>query len=128
MNTDQITTRKQLQGYGATRYQTTIITRNLAPVARQGRAYVYALNNVIEAIRDYLQRSGIQLKNRQTLQAILQVLLERLGNVIEFPFSRGTNPKIDKLAKQLTQAMSNTDAVLAELKASAAAIKAKYGI
>ena len=128
MDTAQITTRKQLQGYGATRYQTTIITRNLAPVARQGRAYVYALNNVIEAIRDYLQRSRIQLKTRQTLQAILQVLLKRLGNVIEVPFSRGTNPEIDKLAKQLTQAMSDTDAVLAELKATAAAIKAKYGI
>ena len=128
MNTAQITTRKQLQGYGATRYQTTIITKNLNPVARQGKAYVYALNNVIEAIRDYLQRSRIQLKTRQTLQAILQVLLKRLGNIIEFPFSRGTNPEIDKLAKQLTQAMSNTDAVLAELKATAAAIKAKYGI
>jgi hypothetical protein len=54
------------------------------------------------------------------------LLLERLGNVIEVPFDRPTNPEINQLAKKLTQAITNTDTVLAELKATAATIKAKY--
>jgi hypothetical protein len=55
-------------------------------------------------------------------------LLERLGNVIEVPFGRGTHPEINKLARQLTQAMSRTDSALAELKATAATINAKYNM
>ena len=126
MNNEKITTRLQLRGYGATRYQAKAVTKNLIAVANQGRAYAYPVSDVVASIREYLQRPRIQPATRQILEAVLQALLERLGNVIEVPFGRGTNPEISKLARQLTQAMSKTDSALAELKATAATIKAKY--
>lgn len=128
MNTKKLTTRLQLQGYGATRYQAKAITKNLTAAANQGRAYVYPVADVVASIREYLQRPRIQPATRQILEAVLQALLKRLGNVIEVPFGRGTSPEINKLARQLTQAMSRTDSALAELKATAATIKAKYNM
>lgn len=38
MNTAKFTTRKQLQGYGATRYLATIITKDLIPISTKTRA------------------------------------------------------------------------------------------
>jgi hypothetical protein len=128
MNTQKVTTRPQLRGYGATRYQAEAITKNLTAVANQGRAYAYPVSDVVASIRENLQHPRIQPATRQLLEAVLQALLERLGNVIEVPFGRGTNPEINKLARELTQAMSRTDSALAELKATAATIKAKYNM
>ena len=126
MNASKTTTRKQLQGYGASRYLATVITKNLTPVTKQGKAYAYALTDVIISIREYKKRPRIKPKTSQTLENILRSLLERLGNVIQVPFSHGTDPEISELAKQLVQAMSDTDSVLAEFKATVATIKAKY--
>lgn len=124
--TSKITTRKQLQGYGASRYHARTLTKNLTPVAKQGTAYTYSLSDAIVSIREYLERPRIKPATRQILAAILQVLQERLGNVIEVPFNRATNSEISQLAKQLTRAVSDTDMALAELKSTAATIKAKY--
>ncbi len=128
MNTEKVTTRLQLRGYGATRYQAEAVTRNLTVVANHGRAYAYPVSDVVASIREYLPRPRIQPATRQILEAVLKALLERIGNVIEVPFDRGTNPDINKLARQLTQAMSRTDSTLAELKATAATINAKYNM
>jgi hypothetical protein len=128
MNIEKVTTRLQLQGYGATRYQAEAITKNLTTAAHQGRAYAYPVSDVVVSIREYLQRPRIQPATRQILEAVCLALLERLGNVIEVPFGRGTSPEINKLARQLTQSMSRTDSALAELKATAATIKAKYSM
>lgn len=128
MNTEKVTTRLQLRGYGATRYQAEAVTRNLTVVANQDRAYAYPVSDVVASIREYLQRPRIQPATRQILEAVCRDLLERIGNVIEVPFDRGINPGINKLARQLTQAMSRTDSTLAELKATAATIKAKYNM
>jgi hypothetical protein len=128
MNTEKVTTRLQLRGYGATRYQAEAITKNLTTAAHQGRAYAYPVSDVVVSIREYLQRPRIQPATRQILEAVCRALLERLGNVIEVPFGRGTSPEINKLARQLTQSMSRTDSALAELKATAATIKAKYNM
>jgi hypothetical protein len=128
MNTEKVTTRLQLRGYGATRYQAEAITKNLTSVSKQGRAYVYPVSDVVASIKEYLQRPRIQPATRQILEAVCHALLERLGNVIEVPFGHGTHPEINKLARQLTQSMSRTDSALAELKATAATIKAKYNM
>ena len=128
MSTEKFTTRKQLQGYGATRYQAEAITKNLTSQGLQSRAYTYAVSDVIVAIRDYMQRPRIKPITRQTLEAILQALLDRLSNVVEVPFGRVTSPEINQLARQLSQAMFETDSALAELKATAATIKAKHNI
>lgn len=128
MSAEQTTTRKQLQGYGATRYQSELITKNLTSVAKHGRAYAYAVGDVMVSIKEYSQHTRIKQTTRQSLETILQMLLERLNNVIEVPFGRTTAPKINKLARQLTQAMSNTDRALTELKATTATIKAKHSM
>ena len=126
MDTQKVTTRLQLRGYGATRYQAQAITKNLTVAVHQGRAYAYPVSDVVASILEYLQRPRVQPATRQILEAVLQALLERLGNVIEVPFGRGTHPEINELARQLTQSMSRTDSALAELKATAATINAKY--
>ncbi len=128
MSTEKLTTRQQLQGYGATRYQAEAITKNLTSVTQQGRAYAYAVSDVILSIRNYLLRPRIQPTTRQILEAVLKALLERLRNVIEVPFGRASDPELNKLARHLTQAMFDTDSALAELKATAATIKAKHGM
>ena len=128
MDTEKVITRLQLRGYGATRYQAEAITKNLTAAVHQGRAYAYPVSDVVASIREYLQRPRVQPATRQILEAVLQVLLERIGNVIEVPFGRGTHPEINKLARQLNQSMSRTDNALAELKATAATIKAKYNM
>jgi hypothetical protein len=93
MNTEKVTTRLQLRGYGATRYQAEAITKNLTAVANQGRAYAYPVSDVVASIREYLQRPRIQPATRQILEAVLQALLERLGNVIEVPFGQWHQPR-----------------------------------
>ena len=126
ISTEKFTTRLQLRGYGATRYQAEAITKNLTSVAKQNRSYAYAVSDVINSIRAYLHSSRIKPATRRILETVLEALLERLSNVIEVPFSHSTDPEINKLARQLTQIMSNTDRALAEIKATAAALKAKY--
>jgi hypothetical protein len=126
VNTSKTTTRQQLQGYGASRYYAIKLTKHLIPVSRQGKAYVYALSDVIQSLRDNLERSRIKPKTRQTLEQILQLLLARLGNVLEVPFGRANTSEVNQLAMRLSKAMSQTDTTLAALKATAATIKGKY--
>jgi hypothetical protein len=126
MNTSKTTTRRQLQGYGVSRYYAIALTKNLTPIARQSNAYVYTLSDVIKSLRDHLERSRIKAKTRQTLEQILQVFLERLGNVLEVPFGRANASEVSKLAMRLSQAISKTDVTLAALKATAATMKGKY--
>ena len=128
MNEEKLTTRRQLQGYGASSYHAEVITKNLTLVAKQGRTYIYAVSDVIVSIRDYLQRPRVKPTSRQVLEGVLQALLERLNNVVEVPFGCATDPEINKLARQLSQSMSDTDSALAELEATAATIKSKYSI
>jgi hypothetical protein len=119
----QTTTRKQLQGYGATRYLATKITASLTPVDRAGTAYVFALEPTIAAIRLYAARSRIHLTTQQTLNHILSELLARLDNII--PLSLEEKPsELGKLAKQALKAMRRTDKAMAEMKATVASATA----
>ncbi|WP_008315873.1 hypothetical protein [Leptolyngbya sp. PCC 6406] len=122
----QIVTRRQLQAYGMSKYHAQIITKGLSPLGRQGQAYIYDLSQVIASINDYIKRPRIQKATRKTLEEILTVLRELLGNVVEIPFSEDGDPEIRKVVAKLTQAMAKTDASLAALKADAAEIKQRY--
>lgn len=128
MNSHKITTRKQIQGYGATTYQARVLTQPLLPVDTKGNAYTYEVTDVITSIREYIQRPRIKLATRQRLESVLEVLLDRLGNVIAVPFDQSGDSEISKLARNLIQSMAKTDQALAELKATAATIKAKYNV
>ena len=68
------TTRKQLQGYGASRYLVRRLTASLVPVAKSGNAYVYSLGQAIAAIRDYSSNPRIKLATKQVLEQILAQL------------------------------------------------------
>ncbi|MEP0871493.1 hypothetical protein NDA01_16915 [Trichocoleus desertorum AS-A10] len=126
MNSHKITTRKQLQGYGATTYQARVLTQSLSPVATQGKTYTYEITGVIASIREYLQRPRIKLVTCQKLESVLEALLNQLGNIIAIPFGKSSDLEISRLAKNLIQSMAKTDQALAELKATAATIKGKY--
>jgi hypothetical protein len=123
MQVDGVTTRQQLQGYGASRYLARTITGSLTPVGKEGRAWTYSSKEVIGSIRNRLQNSRIKLTTQETLNRILNSLLERLGNVVQVSFGSGTDPELSELTKQLFKAMSKTDKALGELKATAANLK-----
>ena len=122
------TSRIQLKGYGLTRYQAIKITQPLTPISRQGRTYIYSINDVISSIRNTLSNPRIKPQTKNQLTTLLTSLLERLGNVIPLPFNLGksSHPEIGELTKQLLRAISVTDQNLAELKATAANINSKY--
>jgi len=122
----QTVTRRQLQAYGMSKYHTQVITKGLAPVSKHGRAYVYSLSEVITEIKNYIKRPRIKKSTRQLLQVILASLLELLGNVVEVPFLKESDPEVRQIITKLAQAMAKTDASLAALKADAAEIKQKY--
>lgn len=122
----QTITRKQLQAYGMSQYHTQTITKGLTPVRKQGQAYVYDLSTVIAEIKNYTQRPRIKKSTCELLEGVLVNLLELLGNVLEIPFSSGSDPEVRKIVTRLMQAMAKTDASLATLEAAAAEIKQKY--
>jgi hypothetical protein len=123
--TDLTTTRQQLRGYGASSYQARVITKDIEPVGQEGRSNAYLVQAVITSIRDYLQNPRVRPRTQQALNQVLNSLLERLGNVVEMSFEQGADSELSRLTRQLAQAMSNTDRVLADLKATAATIKGK---
>lgn len=128
MSSNKITTRKQLQGYGATSHQARSITKNLSPIHIESRTYAYPISDVIASIREYLKRPRLKTVTHQKLRAVLEALLQRLGNVIDVPFGQPINSEISKSTKRLIQAVADTDQALAELKATAATAKGKHKI
>lgn len=122
----QTITRKQLQAYGMSKYHTQTITKGLTPVRKQGQAYVYDLSTVISEVKNYTQRSRVKKSTCELLEVVLVNLLKLLGNVLEIPFSGGSDPEVRKIVAKLMQAMAKTDASLATLEADADEIKQKY--
>lgn len=122
---EQVTTRTQLKGYGASQYQARMITQNLTPTGISKKSYTYAVSDVISSIKQSLDNSRIQLKTRQNLEAILNTLLDRLGNVIKVPFMQGTDPELSQVSKQLFKKMTKINHYLTELKGNVATLKGK---
>jgi hypothetical protein len=121
-------TRKQLQAYGLTKYQVTTITKSLSPCGKEGRSATFALTEIIDAIRQRLNTARLKQSSRDALASVLSRLLERLGNVVQIPFTQSDNPEIQKAGAQLLQAIARTDVALADLKAEALEIEAKYKV
>ena len=120
------TTRKQLRGYGASRYLARRLPRSLAPVTKSGNAYVYALDQVVMAVRDYSARARIQRTTKQVLEQILIQLLSRIDNVVSLvPNSNQT--EIGDVAQQLLKQLHRTDKAMAELKATVASMGGHKG-
>lgn len=113
------TTRKQLRGYGATRYLSRKLTRSLKPIAKSGNAYVYALDQVAGAVRDYCSNKRIKPTTKAVLEQILAQLLARIDSVVPLtPNSDKT--EVSDVAQQLLKQMRRTDKAMAELKAMVA--------
>ena len=117
-------TRKQLQGYGASRYLALMLTRSLAPVAKSGNAYVYALTQVVTAARDYAAKPRVQATTKQTLEQILTQLLARINNVISL-VPNGDKTEVSDVAQQLLKQMRLTDKAMADMKATVASMGEK---
>lgn len=121
-------TRKQLQAYGLSRYQSAVVTSKLAAYGQTGRSLNFALEKVIEAIRDRLKVIRLKASTRNALASTLNQLLEQLGNVVEIPFIQSENSEIQQAGKKLLQTISRTDAALADFKAESIEIYAKYRV
>ena len=57
------TTRKQLQTIGASPYHAVRLTQSLNPLCRRGRTYLYAIDDVIRSIQQYLNRPRLKKNN-----------------------------------------------------------------
>jgi hypothetical protein len=123
----QQVTRQQLLGYGMSFYHTRNLTQGLTVQGKSSdRAHLYALPEVIQSIRDYLERSRLKLQSRQQLEQVLQILVKQLGNLISLPLSRGEDSELGDMAKELMRSMARTDQALTKLNNQAAHIKGKY--
>ncbi|NCJ06431.1 hypothetical protein GS597_07885 [Synechococcales cyanobacterium C] len=87
-------TRQQLQQGGVSAYQARRITDQLVPIAVEGRTKVYALQDVIAAMRSQLAEPHYQPQTRKALKALLNDLLKRLDNVVEAPFGKSPEEKM----------------------------------
>lgn len=123
------TTRAQLMGYGTTLYLATAITKNLTPLGKENRFNTYSINQVIDNIRLYLNRSRIAPKTRLRLTTILQILLDRLQNVIPLSFEAQKTPSpISLLSKTAFGGLRDIDAHINQLKAKTATLKGKHHV
>jgi hypothetical protein len=112
-------TRKQLHAYGLSKYQAVTITKCLIPIGKEGRSVTFELSDVIDSLRQRLSSPRLKQRTRDICYSVLKKLLERLGNIVEIPFSPSNNPEIQKAGTQLLRAIAQTNATLADLKAEA---------
>ncbi|MGB3299991.1 MAG: hypothetical protein WBA76_17135 [Phormidesmis sp.] len=115
------TTRKQLQGYGASRYLARTLTASLTPTAKSGNAYVYALEQAIAAVREYSSKPRVRPATKQALAQIMAQLLTRLNNVVPLVANSKTT-EISSVARRLLNQMHRTDKSLSEMKATVASM------
>lgn len=76
-------THKQLRNFGASEYLVRQLTHGLQTAGRQGRAYVYSTEQVLNAIRDRLNAPKI----RKATKAILAQIEIEISGLIEKPIS-----------------------------------------
>ncbi|MFM2430996.1 MAG: hypothetical protein RLZZ511_2209 [Cyanobacteriota bacterium] len=120
-------TRQQLLGYGMSRYHAVSLTQTLTNQGKSSNhAYLYAVPEVIQSIRSYLERSRLKVQSREQLEKVLQQLIKQLGNLVNLPFQAGEVSELGKMTKELMKSMSRTDQALSKLTAQAAHIKGKY--
>lgn len=113
-------TRKQLRGYGASHYIARRLTASLTPIAKVGNAYVYTIDQVIAAIREYRLKARTQLATKQLLEQMMVQLLTRLNNVVPLVSAKDSTTEVSDVARQLLHQMRRTDQAIAELKAASA--------
>jgi hypothetical protein len=121
----EITTRRQLRGYGLSDYTARKVTQGLTPTDRQGSTYRYSISDVISAIRQALQNSRLKASSKSSMEAVLNSLLASLDNIIPGAFGQSSDPELGRLAQQLVQSMQTTNLALANLEATAVTIKGK---
>lgn len=115
------TTRKQLRGYGASHYLARRLTASLSPISKSGNVYVYELDQVSGAVREYSSNARIQLTTRKVLEQILTQLLTQLDNVLPL-VPNSSKTEVSDVARQLLNQMRRTDKALSEMKATVASI------
>lgn len=110
-------TRHQLIGLGATRYLAILLTRELQPVGKEKRLYLYQMADVIRSIQTKQKRPRTRTKTKATLEKLLQSLQKLSSNVISIPFS---TPKTStsKAVKHLLQSATNPKTTQHKMKAA----------
>ena len=112
----QTTSRRQLQGYGLSRFQSRAVTQQLTHCDRQGQAYLYEIREVITSIRNYVQRPRVQPETKSKLAMVLNLLLQQLGNVTP-AFAGSATTELGEMTRSLMRTMVKSDQQLAEMKA-----------
>jgi hypothetical protein len=125
--TQQQITRQQLRGHGMSLYHTRSLTKGLVIQGKSDdRHHLYSLPEVIQSIRQYLEKSRLKFQSRNQLEQVLNILIKQLSNLVSLPFQQGRASELSEITKELRKSMIKTDQALENLKAQAAAIKGKY--
>jgi hypothetical protein len=108
-------------------YHTRSLTKGLVIQGKSDdRHHLYSLPEVIQSIRQYLEKSRLKLQSRNQLEQVLNILIKQLSNLVSLPFQQGRASELSEITKELRKSMIKTDQALENLKAQAAAIKGKY--
>jgi hypothetical protein len=117
-------TRTRLAALGLSRYQVSILTKQLKPKGKSGRSKTFLVSEIVEAIRRRIQTPRIRKNTKRSLNTVLNALLEQLGNVVPLPQSE--IPKVRKAGAKLLMSIAKTDATKAAMSATALEINTKY--
>lgn len=71
-----LVTRRDLVEYGATKYQSVLVTKTVQPYLERGRKGFYYIGELTAAIGELLLNSRMKAKTRQALEVIRQKLAE----------------------------------------------------
>jgi len=113
--------RKQLIEMGASKYQTEVITRDLQPVRKQGRAYVYDLFSVSSRCRELMENKCLRGSTRDAVKALRWELLTVAEAIQDAPFGMTTLAQIE-YAEELGR---RSETLLAEAEKQERQIKQK---
>lgn len=115
-------TRNQLIGFGATKTLSQDLTKTLTVIQNQGRANIYRLPDILQAIDQRLGNQRIRQTTRQTLINLKTALNSLDSNVIEIPFG-APSTETSSAAKKLLKSAQNP--ATTKHKLNAAELKGK---
>jgi hypothetical protein len=87
-------------------YHTRSLTKGLVIQGKSDdRHHLYSLPEVIQSIRQYLEKSRLKLQSRNQLEQVLNILIKQLSNLVSLPFQQGRASELSEITKELRKSM-----------------------
>lgn len=123
MSREQQLTRQHLRGFGLSTYQAIALSKICPIQGKSGTANLYAISDILQSARVYVQKSRIQASTRAALGYLIQQLVQLTNNVVCLPFG-SSRSNVTSTIKVLMSAKSETH----QFKLRAAALKGSTNV